>query len=317
MPADPYQVLGVKKDASAEDIQKAYRRLAKKLHPDLNPGNKKAEEQFKEVSAAYALLSDPEKRARFDRGEIDASGTERPRQRFYRDFADSGGSPAYASDAGFADFAGGEDIFAEIFGRGGRGNFRVRGPDAHYRLEVDFLDAINGAKRQITLPDGEVLEVAIPPGTRDGQILRLRGKGQPGIGSGLFGPEFPQVDDARVRRQPVRRPFGRSSRRPRVRVGPRPPRVLNLRAAWQLPLAAQRSPPRLYDQLSHSGRSQEELSSRRRLQRLLLFRPRSPSVRPRSTSVRSVPGLVHTHALFRRECQSFLRDARLSCERGN
>ena len=184
MPEDPYQVLGVKKDASAEDIQKAYRRLAKKLHPDLNPGNKKAEEQFNEVHAAYTLLSDPDKRARFDRGEIDASGTERPRQRFYRDFADSGGSPAYASDAGFADFAGGEDIFAEIFGRGGRGNFRVRGPDAHYRLEVDFLDAINGAKRQITLPDGEVLEVAIPPGTPDGQILRLRGKGQPGIGSG-------------------------------------------------------------------------------------------------------------------------------------
>ena len=161
---------GREKDASPEDIQKAYRRLAKKLHPDLNPGNKKAEEQFKEVSAAYALLSDSDKRARFDRGEIDASGTERPRQRFYRDFADSAGSSGYDSDAGFADFAGGEDIFAEIFGRGGRGNFRVRGPDAHYRLEVDFLDAINGAKRQITLPDGEVLEVAIPPGTRDGQI---------------------------------------------------------------------------------------------------------------------------------------------------
>jgi hypothetical protein len=91
---------------------------------------------------------------------------------------------------------------------------------------------------------------------------------------------------ARVRRQPVRRPSGLSSRRPRVGVGPRPPRVLNLRAAWQLPLAAQRSPPRLYDQLSHSGPRQEESSSRRRLQRLLLLRPRSPSVRPRSTSAR-------------------------------
>jgi DnaJ-class molecular chaperone len=200
LPTDPYQVLGVKKNASAEDFQKAYRRLAKKLHPDLNPGNKKAEEQFKEVSAAYALLSDPDKRARFDRGEIDASGTERPRQRFYRDFADSGGSPAYASDAGFADFAGGEDIFAEIFGRGGRGNFRVRGPDAHYRVEVDFLDAINGAKRQITLPDGEALEVAIPSGTRDGQILRLRGKGQPGIGSGPPGDALIEVA---VRPHPV------------------------------------------------------------------------------------------------------------------
>jgi len=83
--ADPYTVLGVKKDASQDDIQKAYRRLAKKLHPDLNPGNKQAEEQFKEVSAAYGLLGDAEKRARFDRGEIDASGVERPRHRYYSD----------------------------------------------------------------------------------------------------------------------------------------------------------------------------------------------------------------------------------------
>src|SRR5438552_7157120 len=89
LPADPYQTLGVKKDASQDAIQKAYRRLAKKLHPDLNPGNKQAEEQFKAVSAAYDLLSDPQKRARFDRGEIDASGAERPRQRYYRDFADA------------------------------------------------------------------------------------------------------------------------------------------------------------------------------------------------------------------------------------
>ena len=87
MATDPYTTLGVKKDATSDDIQKAYRRLAKKLHPDLNPGNKTAEDKFKEVSAAYDMLSDPEKRARFDRGEIDASGTERPRQQYYRDFA--------------------------------------------------------------------------------------------------------------------------------------------------------------------------------------------------------------------------------------
>jgi DnaJ-class molecular chaperone len=171
---DPYEILGVQRTADEAAIRAAYRKLAKTHHPDVNPGKPDAAARFGEISSAYDLLSDKDKRARFDRGEIDASGTERPRQRFYRDFADSGGSPAYASDAGFADFAGGEDIFAEIFGRGGRGNLRVRGPDAHYRLEVDFLDATNGAKRQITLPDGEVLEVAIPPGTRDGQILRVR-----------------------------------------------------------------------------------------------------------------------------------------------
>ena len=158
MPADPYQTLGVKKDASQEDIQKAYRRLAKKLHPDLNPGNKQAEERFKEVSAAYDLLSDAQKRARFDRGEIDESGAERPRQRYYRDFADGGASNPYASDAGFADFAGGDDFFSEIFSRQARGNIRMRGQDAHYRLALDFLDAIKGGKQQITLPDGPVLD---------------------------------------------------------------------------------------------------------------------------------------------------------------
>jgi DnaJ-class molecular chaperone len=191
---NPYQVLGVKQDASQDAIQKAYRRLAKKLHPDLNPGNKQAEEQFKNVSAAYDLVGDPAKRARFDRGEIDASGAERPRQNFYRDFGEGGTSHPYASDAGFADFAGGENILSEIFGRQGRGNIRMRGQDVHYRLALDFLDAINGAKKQLTLPDGSVLDVAIPPGTRDGQILRLRGKGRPGLGGGPPGDALIEIE---------------------------------------------------------------------------------------------------------------------------
>ena len=146
MAADPYETLGVKKDASQEDIQKAYRQLAKKLHPDLNPGNKQAEEQFKDVSAAYDVLGDPDKRARFDRGEIDASGAERPRQRYYRDFAEGGASHPYGSDAGFADFADADDILSQIFAREGRGNVRMRGPDARYRLALDFLDAVNGGQ---------------------------------------------------------------------------------------------------------------------------------------------------------------------------
>jgi DnaJ-class molecular chaperone len=183
--------LGVKKDASQDDIQKVYRRLAKKLHPDLNPGNKQAEEQFKDVSAAYDLLGDTEKRARFDRGEIDASGAERPRQRYYRDFSE--GNP-YSSSAGFEDFAGGEDILSEIFGRAGRSNLRMRGSDVHYRLPLEFLDAVNGGKQQITLPDGSALDVNIPPGTRDGQVLRLRGKGQPGIGGGPPGDALVEIE---------------------------------------------------------------------------------------------------------------------------
>jgi DnaJ-class molecular chaperone len=190
--ADPYEVLGVAKDASAEDIRKAYRALAKKFHPDLNPGNNDCEEKFKAVSAAYDLIGDPEKRARFDRGEIDASGAERPPRGFYRDHA---GGPAdrYASAEGFADMAGADDILAEIFGRGDRGNLRMRGQNAHYRLELDFLDAINGGKQQVTLPDGSVLDVTIPAGTPDGRVLRLRGKGMPGFNGGQPGDALVEI----------------------------------------------------------------------------------------------------------------------------
>jgi DnaJ-class molecular chaperone len=196
---DPYELLGVNKDASQDDIQKAYRRLAKKLHPDLNPGNKKAEEQFKNVSAAYDLLGDPQKRARFDRGEIDASGAERPRQRYYRDFSE-GTENQYSNDAGFSDFADVDDIVSEIFGRQQRSNVRRRGADVQYQLSLDFLDAINGGKQTITLPDRTALDVTIPPGTRDGQILRLRGKGRPGSNGGPAGDALIQIE---VRSHPV------------------------------------------------------------------------------------------------------------------
>jgi DnaJ-class molecular chaperone len=197
--SDPYTVLGVKRDASQADIQKAYRRLAKKLHPDLNPGNKKAEEQFKDVATAYDLLADAAKRARFDRGEIDATGQERPAQQFYRDYA-GGGEHAYSSDAGFQDFAGAEDIISEIFGRQGRSNVRRRGSDVQYHLALDFLDAINGGQQQLTLPNGSSLDVTIPPGIRSGQVLRLRGKGRPGLNGGPAGDALIEIE---VRPHPV------------------------------------------------------------------------------------------------------------------
>jgi DnaJ-class molecular chaperone len=190
--SDPYQLLGVERTASQADIQKAYRKLAKKLHPDLNPGDKGAEDRFKDVSGAYDLLGDPEKRARFDRGEIDASGAERPERRFYRDYA-GGAEHAYASDAGYADMAGMDDVLSELFGRARRANVRARGRDQHYHLQLDFLDAINGGKRQMTLPDGSVLDVSIPPGTRDGQVLRLRGKGAAGLGGGPPGDALVEI----------------------------------------------------------------------------------------------------------------------------
>jgi DnaJ-class molecular chaperone len=191
---DPYAILGVKKDASQADIQKAYRRLAKKHHPDLNPGNSNAEEKFKKIAAAYDLLNDPEKRAKFDRGEIDASGAERPRQRYYRDFADQGGPSEYTNSSGFADFGdftNSEDILSEIFGRSTRA--RRRGHDVRYHLELSFLDAINGGKQSLILPDGGNLDVNIPPGTRDGQTLRLKGMGRPAAGEGPPGDALIEI----------------------------------------------------------------------------------------------------------------------------
>ncbi|MGO8738287.1 DnaJ C-terminal domain-containing protein [Rhodoblastus sp.] len=192
MSADPYVTLGVDKSASQDDIQKAYRRLAKKLHPDLNPGNKQAEERFKDVTVAYDILGDAEKRAKFDRGEIDASGAERPAHRYYRDFSD-GASP-YASDAGYQDFGDADDILSQMFARGGRARAYMRGADIRYRLELDFLEALNGGERQVVLPDGAALDVKIPAGTREGQVLRLRGKGRAGLGDGPPGDALIEIE---------------------------------------------------------------------------------------------------------------------------
>jgi len=192
---DPYDLLGVSSSASAADIQKAYRKLAKKLHPDLNPGDKAAEDKFKEVSAAYDLLSDPEKRKRFDSGEIDASGAERPPQhQYYRDYAGADGGSPYASDAGYADFMDTDDAFAELLRRGQRARANRRGEDLHYRLPVDFVESITGANKRITLPDGGTLDVKIPPGLVDGQVLRLKGKGGPGRGTGAAGDALIEVE---------------------------------------------------------------------------------------------------------------------------
>jgi DnaJ-class molecular chaperone len=181
MSANPYETLGVKRDATQGDIRAAYRRLVKKLHPDLNPGDRNAEEKFKAVSAAYDLLGDPEKRARFDRGEIDAAGAERAAERYYRDFQNVGGHP-YETESAFTDI---DDLLSGLFGHGGdaRTRFRMRGgEDLHFRLSVSFLEAVNGATKRVNLPDGSTIDVLIPPGTHDGQALRLQGKGAPGIG---------------------------------------------------------------------------------------------------------------------------------------
>ena len=195
MSDDPYAVLGVKRDASQDDIRKAYRALARKHHPDLNPGDKAAEERFKAISAANDLLGDAEKRARFDRGEIDATGAERPPPGYYRDHA--GANASYGGDAGFADMVDEDDLLAHIFGRGARRGqgpgIRMKGGNITARLDIDFLDAVNGATKRVTLPDGTIVDVTVPPGTHEGQVLRLRGKGTPGIGGGAPGDLLVEV----------------------------------------------------------------------------------------------------------------------------
>jgi DnaJ-class molecular chaperone len=170
---DLYETLGVRRGDSEETIRKAYRKLAKRYHPDLNPGDKEAAERFKTINAAYDILSDPEKRARYDRGEIDAEGHETAAAHgpAWREYA---GAEAYGDGGGFtADDL--DSLFGNLFG-GARG----RGRDVHYALTVSFLEAANGAVRRLTLPDGRTLDVTIPAGVRDGHVLRLRGQGQRG-----------------------------------------------------------------------------------------------------------------------------------------
>ena len=198
MADDPYLLLGVPRSAAQDDIVKAFRKLAKELHPDLNPNDKTAPDRFKKVSAAYELLSDAQKRAQFDRGEIDGAGEPR---RGYNPFAGARGGRPGAGQAGGgygpggpADDMGFGDVFSDLFGAG-RGRTRsaasVRGQDVRYTLEVDFLEAVAGAKKRVSLPEGGVLDLAVPEGVEDGQVLRLKGKGR-------AGPRGAEAGDAMV-----------------------------------------------------------------------------------------------------------------------
>jgi DnaJ-class molecular chaperone len=194
---DPYQILGISKTASASEIKSAYRKLAKKLHPDVNPGRKDIEQKFKEITAAYDLLSDHDKRARFDRGEIDAQGQERGFGGF------GGGGSGYRStksahgpdsEDAFSAFGGMEDIFAEFMGMGagrarhaksagGKGETGgLRGSDVTYTTSVTFVEACLGGKKRVTLTNDKTLDITIPAGVEDGHKLRLKGQGLPGTG---------------------------------------------------------------------------------------------------------------------------------------
>jgi len=204
--ADPYSTLGVARNAGEKDIKSAYRKLAKELHPDRNKDNPKAAERFSDVTKAYDLLSDADKRARFDRGEIDADGN--PAMPFGHGFGAGGGGfrPGAGGARGFSaqdfeGFGGAEgldigDIFEGLFGRGGgaggpgpggMGAGRRpppppprKGANVQYRLRVPFADAAALKAQRITLADGKTIDLKLPAGVEDGTQMRLSGKGEPG-----------------------------------------------------------------------------------------------------------------------------------------
>ena len=189
---DPYKELGVARGASAEDIKKAFRKLAKKHHPDANPGDKAAEEKFKRLSGAFDILSDPDKRRKFDAGEIDAEGRETARSYGPNPFGEGGGRSANFEGVDINDILGemfggrgqrgGGGPFGGGFGGhpGGPGGFPSRGSDVRAQVELDLIEAIHGGKKRLAFSDGRTLDVTIPKGALEGQVLRLRGQGSPG-----------------------------------------------------------------------------------------------------------------------------------------
>ncbi len=201
---DYYEVLGVKRDASKEDIKKAYRRLARRYHPDLNPGNKEAEERFKEIQEAYSVLSNDEKRKAYDTfGTAEpqpGAGAGRTTWRWQE-------SSPEGFQFSFGDFAGLEDILSDIFGTGEGARGRGRGRDIEYQIEIDFETAIKGGTRDITINRDvggklvtETISVRIPPGVDNGSRIRVPGKGGEGRRGGSAGDLYLTV---KVRPHPI------------------------------------------------------------------------------------------------------------------
>lgn len=220
-----YEILNLKKDAHADDIKKAYRRLAKEYHPDHNRDDTNMAERFKEISAAYSLLSDPQKRLQYDRGEIDGLGNEKT----YSTSSDAGFGSHKASHKTSFDFEEAESIFSDFFkfthnrssassryktgarqsdrsdarnytrdtGASSReSRLKSRGLDITYEILVGFEEALNGSKRQITLNSGKKVNVTIPEGIQSGQVIRLPAQGGDGLGGGEAGDALIEIEVA-------------------------------------------------------------------------------------------------------------------------
>ena len=205
---DPYDVLGVPRNAPEADIKKAFRKLAKQWHPDTNKGDKRAKDKFAELNTAYEILGDKDKRAQFDRGEIDAEG--KPRFQGFEGFRQGGGPGAGGFDFNFRQghpgqggFAGGQDagfdpsdIFADLFGGGGRRRRSAAPPpgeDIRVETSIPIADAAKGTKARVTLPNGRTVEVTIPAGVTDGQVIRLKKQGEPSPFGGPQGDAYVTV----------------------------------------------------------------------------------------------------------------------------
>ena len=195
MPDTLYKTLGVSKNASQSDIKKAYRKLIKELHPDLNPGDSKVEERFKRVSAANDIIGDEAKRKRYDAGEIDASGAETPQHQYRQHAGGRGGNPFQGG--GYQDAGDMGDIFGQMFrGRQG-GGFRqppAKGSDIRYQMKVSFMESALGGKKQIPMADGTGLNVSIPKGIETGKSIRLKGKGEFSPNGGPQGDALIQIE---------------------------------------------------------------------------------------------------------------------------
>lgn len=188
---NPYEILGVSRTASDDEIKTAYRKLAKKYHPDLNPNNKEAEQKFKKISVAYSLIGTKEAREKFEKGELDEQAADARFRSgpFYHEYQDKGGryTNYYEGDN--------EEIFKEFFSKfAGKGaEFDMPGQDHLYKMEIDLKDAVLGAEKELILPGGTRLKVKIPAGIEEGAKLKFKGQGGPGMGKGKQGDAYIEI----------------------------------------------------------------------------------------------------------------------------